>query len=190
MKTFKRFISQILLLILWLMLSVLLWGFVFSRITETTPAKKITLCVDAQTPKAVNLAVEMEKSAPEGIRMVKVHPFTYAMLSSDTLINADLFIVRASDMAQYLDWFRPLPDSLASDPGCWERDGTKWGVPAYSADSKQGIAADCIEYEEEDYYLVCGRKSLHFTDNENDVDNAAEDMARYLIDHYQQERSL
>ena len=62
MRTLRKFLSLIPLLALWLMLCVFLWGFVFNLITDTDPAHKITVCVDAQAPGAVDLAVLLEEA--------------------------------------------------------------------------------------------------------------------------------
>lgn len=186
MKAVKRFLSQVPLLILWLMFSVLLWGFVFSRITETSPEKKITLYVDAPTPRAVDLAVALEERRDENVRMVKVHPFTYAMLDSDALISADLYIIKESDMETYLDWFCPVPLAFSEDTSRWEKDGVLYGIRIYDADTKLGIADSYIDYapqEEpsENYYLAFGGKSLHLIGNENALDDSAAHLAAALL---------
>ncbi len=110
MKTFRKIISLVPLLILWLMLSIFLWGFVFNLITDAPRSEKLTLCVDAETPEAVELAVQLEEKLAGKVRMVKVRPFDYAMFDSGTLTGADLFIVPASHVEIYQEWFCPLPE--------------------------------------------------------------------------------
>ena len=185
MRNIKRFLSLVPALTLWLMFSVLLWGFVFSRITDTVPQKKLTLCVDAAVPRATELAVELEKTKGEGIRMVKVRPFSYAMFDGDVLRNADLFIVKASDIEAYRDWFAPLPDALRGNAAL-TLDGEPYGLPAYDATTGKGIATDYITYfataeTPENCYLLFGRKSTHLLSNEDAVDDAAVDFARSLL---------
>ena len=58
----RKFFSLVPVLVLWLMLSVLVWGFVFTRITDTDPAHKITLFVDSEVTDATGLAVKLEES--------------------------------------------------------------------------------------------------------------------------------
>ena len=55
----RKFFSLVPVLILWLMLSVLVWGFVFTRITDTDPAHKITLFVDSEVTDAMRVFQDM-----------------------------------------------------------------------------------------------------------------------------------
>ena len=66
MKTVKKILSLLPALILWAMISVLLWGSVFVRITDTDRAHKITLCVDAAVPGETELALLLEEKAEGG----------------------------------------------------------------------------------------------------------------------------
>ena len=189
MKTIRKVIALIPLLILWMMLSILLWGFVFNLITDAPPAEKITLCVDAETPGATKLAVQLEETLDGKVRMVKVRPFDYAMFDSGTLTGADLFIVPASHVETYQEWFSPLPEELRDQGLPLEIGGTVYGVRAYNAAAGTGIAKDCIQYgepkgEKEDYYLFFGKNSVHTIENENAADNTAVDAALRLFDLY------
>ncbi len=178
MSKIRKFFSLIPALILWLMLSVLVWGFVFTRITDTDAAHKITLFIDTQVTDATGLAVKLEEGLGGNIKMVKVHPFTYAMLDGEQLKAADLFIIRADHMETYGDWLTPLPEEI--------REGDAWGVRAYDAETQAGIAADFINYRplgepELDYYLCFGNRSRHNPSLENAVDNAALAAANLLL---------
>ncbi len=189
MKTIRKLLSLATLMVLWLMFSIFLWGFVFNLITDTSPAQKITLCVDAETPGSTPLAVALEEKLAGKVRMVKVRPFEYAMFDSGTLTGADLYIVPASHAETYLEWFAPVPEELRGANGILAMDGVPYGVPAYNAGEKAGAAAAFIQYESpdreaEDFYLFFGKASLHLAENENAVDNAALDAALYLLDLY------
>lgn len=178
MRNIKRFFSLIPALVLWLMLSVLVWGFVFTRITDTDAAHKITLFIDTQVTDATALAVKLEEHLSGNIRMVKVHPFTYAMLDGEQLKAADLFIIRADHMETYGDWLTLLPEEITEDD--------VRGVQAYDAETQSGIASDCINYRplgepDMDYYLCFGSQSRHNSSLENAVDNAALDAAKLLL---------
>ncbi len=164
----KRIFDLVPLLLMWLMLSVFLWGLVFNNLTDTAPEKKIALFVDAPVPGAVELAVKMESLGAEGIEMVKVHPFTYAMMDGKDLENADLYIVQAANAESYKDWFAPLPEGMG--PGdTLAIDGTVTGLKV------DNPAEAYIDYAEGDYYLFFGKNSRHLTD-----DLAAE-YARFLL---------
>lgn len=184
MRRFKRFTGLIPLLILWLMGSVLLWGWIFTRLTDTVPQRKIVLFVDGEVPRSVELAAVLEESKPEGIKMIQVHPFSYAMLNGDALRSADLYLVRASDAEQYREWFAPLPPAMISGKNLPE-DGRS-GLKAYDAVTGKGAASEYIAYmpagaEPEDYYLFFGASSLHVPGMENAVDDAALSVARTLL---------
>ena len=189
MKTFRKIISLVPLLVLWLMFSIILWGFVFNLITDVPPEKKIALYADAETPGATQLAVMLEDKLNGKVRMVKVRSFDYAMFDTGALTAADLYIVPASHAETYLEWFAPVPQEMQEESGLLMLDGIPYGMLAYDADTGKGIAADCIRYasadgEKEDYYLFFGKESLHLPDNENAVDGAAVDAARCLLDLY------
>ncbi|MBR5110745.1 MAG: hypothetical protein IK099_11155 [Clostridia bacterium] len=182
----KAFFSLIPALILWLMLSALVWGFVFTRITDTDPAHKLTLFIDTQVADATALAVRLEEHVGGNIRMVKVHPFTYAMLDGEQLKAADLFIIRADRMETYGDWLAPLPEEMRGEGPEYLRGGDAWGILAFDAESKTGLAADCVAYlvpgePAWDYYLCFGNQSLHFPTQPNAVDSAAVDAAKLLL---------
>ncbi|MBR3019925.1 MAG: hypothetical protein IKH57_23095 [Clostridia bacterium] len=180
----RKFLSLIPALIIWLMLSALVWGFVFTRITDTDPAHKLTLFIDAQVTDATTLAVQLEEHLGGNIRMVKVHPFTYAMLDGEQLKAADLYIIRADRMETYREWLLPLPEDFGE--AVYAADGESWGVLAYDAENKAGIASGYINYlppgePEENYYLCFGLKTSHVQTQENAVDNAAIDAAKLLL---------
>ena len=189
MKTIWKAMKLIPLLILWLMLSIFLWGFVFNLITDAPAAEKITLYVDAETPGATQLAVQLEERLGGKVRMVKVRPFDYAMFDSSALTNADLFIVPGSHVETYLEWFSPLPEELRDQGLSLEIGGTAYGIRAYKAVDDTGIAKECIQYigpngVKEDYYLFFGKSSIHIAENESAQDNIAVDAARCLLDLY------
>ena len=115
------------LLGIWLLVAVIFGSFVFYRITDTDPAHKLTLYVDGEVRDEAQLAARLEKGLPEPIRLVQVHPFTYAMFGSDALRAADLYIVPDSEKEQFADWFAPGeevltvcdPDGIVSVADSW-----------------------------------------------------------------------
>ena len=185
MKTVKRVLSLVPLLLLWLVLCVLVWGTVFTRITDTAPENKIVLWVNAPVPRATELAVKLEESLSGRIGMVQVRPFSYNMMGESAMKDGDLYIVRASDVETYLDWFAPLPAALLEECTL-SREGVPLGITAYSADDGFGIAEGYIEYEApaenaQNYYLFIGKSSLHNPDAENAADGLSVDAARLLL---------
>ena len=156
--------------VLWALLSALLWSWIFGFITDTTPARKVTVFADVYACADVELAVALEAEKPEGIRMVKVHPFSYAVFDENNLLSADLYVVPASEAEEYLASFAPLESS--SDPdktGYYADDGLLYGLRIYDAASHTGAAAQYLTYTapgaaEEDYFLFFGAASAHLTD--------------------------
>ena len=92
--------------VIWIMLAILLTGFVFARITDTDPSRKITVFADCKIRDAADLAEKLEKGMEGSVRMVKVHPFSYAMLDSAQIKNADLYIVPDSKKEEFAEWFQ------------------------------------------------------------------------------------
>ncbi len=186
MNKIRRFFSLVPVLVLWLMLSVLVWGFVFTRITDTDPAHKITLFVDSEVTDATGLAVKLEESLDGNIRMVKAHPFSYAMLDGSPLRAADLFIIRADHMETYREWLTPLPEEMRGSAAEYTLDGEPWGILAYDSKTQRGIASNYINYlppgePEESYYLCFGNQSVHIPKQPNAVDSAAVDAGKLLL---------
>jgi hypothetical protein len=108
--------------------------------------------------------------------MVKVHPFTYALFGSDALKQADLYIVPASHLEEYRDWFSPLPEEMAAFASGQYPDG----IPVFDPASGRSVAGSWILYsppsgESEPYFLFFGRNSMHLSDH------AAAGVARALL---------
>ncbi|MBR5960586.1 MAG: hypothetical protein IKZ98_06285 [Clostridia bacterium] len=137
------------LLGIWAFVAVFFSSFVFYQITDTVPANKLTLYVDGEVQNETRLAVLLEKDLPSPIRMVQVHPFTYAMFGSDALRAADLYIVPDSDREQFSDWFAPGEES----------------VPVHDPETGVSVADSWILYTpEETYRLYLGAGSSHLED--------------------------
>lgn len=192
MKKLKRFFDLVPALILWLMLSVFLWGWIFTFLTDTKPENKLSLFVDATVTDGTGLAVKLEETLlDDTIRMVKVHPFTYAMLDSEPLRQADVYLVRASHVEEYREWFAPLPERFADamrvgEDSLFVLDDTVYGIRIWNGQEGTGIAQSYIDYHDptlpdEDYYLIFGRESLHLTGNENGLDDQAVLLAETLL---------
>lgn len=151
MKKFRRVMDLVPMMLLWLVLCAFFWGKIFMGLTDTSPENKIVLFIDARVPLATELAVEMEKEKGETIEMVKVYPFTYAMMGGEALGAADLYIVPQAHADEYTEWFSDVH----------ERTVVYDGV--------QGAADQYISYEDlpgEMYYLYYGKNSLHLEDGE------------------------
>ena len=145
----KKIGQLIPLLGVWLLVAVIFGSFVFYQITDTDPAHKLTLYVDGEVRNEAQLAALLEKELPEPIRMVQVHPFSYAMFGSDALRAADLYIVPDSDLEQFADWFAPGEES----------------VTVHDPETGVSVAGTWLLYTpEETYRLYLGANSAHLED--------------------------
>lgn len=132
--------------VIWTMMAILLTGFVFTRITDTDPSRKITIYADCKIRNAAELAEKLEKGMDGSVKMVKVHPFSYAMLDSEQIKTADLYIVPDSRKEEYAEWFQ--------------------GEYKVVADAENAVCEDWFLYEEGDsvYRLYIGAASPHLED--------------------------
>ncbi len=175
MKILKNIWSQLHLYLLWLLASALIWGLVFSFVTDAPPEKKVTVFIDTEACRDQALREELEKTLPEGIRMIQVHPFSYAMFNEQTLLDADIFIVPEANVGPYHESFLPAPEGIGAE-------GPRGGIPVYDAASGRGAAAAYIRYEPgEDYYLFFGVNSLHAASLSGRGDDAALAVADALL---------
>lgn len=184
MRVLKNIFSQLHVYVLWLLLSAVFWGWIFSSfITDTRPEYKVVVYVDAARCADKELALRLEDPLPEGIRMVQVHPFSYALFDQDSLLKADLFIVPASHAEEYSGAFSPLTIPFPSAFGePWRADGAACGVKIRDAASGQGAAGAYIGYAPgEDYYLFFGARSLHAAALTGSGNDAALETAERLL---------
>ncbi len=154
----KRIGNLIPLMVMWLLLCAMFWGWIFNYLTDTDPAHKLTLYAHAQVTDGTGLAVALEETLAGGeIRMVHVRAFTHAMMSSQELRSADLYLVPEEDLEEYGEWF--LQEALtltgAQNPYIALEDGKT-------------------------YRLYYGKASVHAPGAENAVDTAAEAAAQAL----------
>lgn len=134
--------------VLWAALAAMLTGFVFNQITDTAPENKIVIYADCEVQNAPETAEKLEKALDSAIRMVKIHPFSYALFDSVRLRQADLYLVPDSHLEEYREWLLPEEGQLVFDP-----------------DTGLAAEADCFLYDPaETYRLYPGAASVHLED--------------------------
>lgn len=138
--------------VIWTMVAVMLTGFVFTRITDTDPAHKITIYADCKIHNAAELAEKLEKGMDGAVKMVKVHPFSFALFGSEQLKSADLYIVPDSRKNDYSEWLGEDTGKVMADP-----------------DSGISVAGEYFRYNEGEkepsvFRLYNGLKSVHAED--------------------------
>ena len=175
----KLIARQIPLLILCLMFSVLVWSFVFNLIRDTDAAHKLVVYVHADVPDSRGFSVRLEEGRGEGIRMVCVHPFEYALMDSSELVRSDLFVLPESDLEAYFDWLAPVPEPLRGAGELWtSEDGEPYAVrlPEEAGDGRW------IRYEgAETLWLAFGAQSAHLPGNAEAADAEAVALAEELL---------
>ena len=134
--------------VIWVILVLVFTGFLFNRITDTDPAHKLTVYADCEVRDAVRLAERMEKALDGAVRMVKVHPFSYALFGSEALKSADLYIVPDSRKGEYGEWFLPGEE----------------GLPVHDPGSGTSVCGTYFDYTGEPYRLYTGARSPHLED--------------------------
>ena len=144
----RNVLSQLHSFAAWAIVAAIFTGWIFTNVTDTKAAKKVEIFVNAYEMENMELRLELEENLPEGIRMIKVHRFTEALFGDRTFLNADIYIVRASDVEE-------LRDAFSGE-----------GIKVYDAETGRGAADGFISYwvpgaESEDYYLFYGINSLH-----------------------------
>ena len=140
-------------LVLWLFFVVIFGSFIFYQITDTAPARKITLYMDGVMKGEARLAERLEEQIGEPIRMVKIHPFSYVMFGGDELQGADLFIIPDSDLEQFGEWTAPEEEIFI----------------VYDPETGVSVAGDVFLYEAEGrkpetWRLYIGAGSVHLQD--------------------------
>ena len=160
MRVLRAIWSKLHVYVLWLLISAIFWGWIFTLVADAPAAKKVTLLIYAPECRETELDLELEKSIPAGIRQIRAHLFSYALFEEeDELSSADLYVLPARDASEMPAAFRPLPEELAEREGVFLADGTAYGLPV------GGAAASFVGYPPgEDYYLFFGAKSGHIED--------------------------
>ena len=148
MRVLKNIFSQLHSFVLWALASALLWGWVFSFVTDTSIEKKVTVYCYVPEIRDTELSAKLEEDMPEGLKMIRVRSFEYVMMDMEAMRKGDLFLIPASTVEQYKEL---LNEDLGS-------------VKAYDAATGEGIAGEYITYLDEDYYLFYGAGSTHIED--------------------------
>ena len=174
-RTFFRLIRRFLAC---LIISAVFWSWIFNFLTDAGPEQKILLYADMRDIRWKELAITLEEDLPEGIRWVQVHPFSYAMVNSSEVEQADLYVLTAAQAEERAGWLQPVPTSLAAGRETLDRDGVAIGLRLDPA------GAAYFRFEESGgapWYLCFGKKSLHNPDLPGAADEAALQTARRLL---------
>ena len=152
MRILKNILSQLHSFVLWMLFSVIFWGWIFTLVTDVSPAEKVTVYCHVPGIQDTALAAALEEHMPEGLRMIKVHSFDYVMFDVESIGLGDVFIIPASEIESFAVDLAPV--------------GEEPGIKVYDAAAGTGIAMTYIQYEAagEDFYLFLGARSVHLED--------------------------
>ena len=181
MRVLRRIVSRFYVYILWCFFAFFAVGLLFSRLGDADAAHKVTLFADVPAIEDAALASYLEEELPDGIRMIKVHPFSYAMFDSDNLLSADLYIIPASHVEEYAGSFRALGGALFDAADGYYIDGELRGIKVWDAARGEGAAADYITYPAEDCWLFFNTASRHIRSISGEGDDAAVAIARRFL---------
>ncbi|MBR0425950.1 MAG: hypothetical protein IJK01_07520 [Clostridia bacterium] len=182
MRTFKRILSQLHRYVFWAVISTMLWAWIFFVfVVDTTPKHKVEVYTsDSVIVLDREFSLELSKDPlPDGIRMVKVHPFSYAMFDTSAPIGADLYIVSESEIETTIEGLCPLPVRDGND---YVSNGEVYGWRIYDAAAKTGAASAYMRFAlDENYYLCANATSLHLGSQNDSKDDAAIVIAERIL---------
>ena len=176
MRVLKRIFSQLHIYIAWIIISSLVWSWIFMLANDTSASKKITLYVDANSVNGTEFSELLEEGMPQKLKMIKIHTSSDTSFDSFALVGADLFIVKGSDAEKYIDSFAKLEEKEGVE--YYYHGGTAYGIKVYDKDTKKGSATRFISYEDDDYYLFFGARSVHL----GDINGSADDYSFVIAD--------
>ncbi len=137
--------------------------------TELPAKKKVAVYINAPEVRSRALEAELEKSLPEGIKAIRVHPFAYDIMGVGLPAEADILIMTGSDIEHCFELLMPLEDA---PEGAFIKDGIAYGAPFCGCGEFIGFA------DGEDHYICFAKSSVHT----GKYDNAAFEVARILLD--------
>ena len=202
MRLIKGFFSNIHRYLFWLVISCLLWAWIYSLITDAPRAKKVVVYTNTPAVSDKELALELEKELPDGIRMIQVHPFSYSAFNTGAPDAADIYILSEEDIGNNIDMLSPVAPRSEKDLII---DGSCYGWLIFDAESGLGAADSFIGYLPEDavpegavptedpeapeavpetpenYYICFNKTSPHLGEFNDSADSAALLIAERLL---------
>lgn len=179
MMFFKNIKAQFFIYAVWALMAVMFWSWIYGFVTDTGTGQKVTVFADVARLEDKALAIRLEKDMPEGIKMIKVHSFEYAMFDSTAITSADIYIINESDIETYLVDFRQMDFELQLPEGStlYYADGLPYGIKVHN-NNGLSTADEYIGYGDNVYYMFFGKQSPHF----GEQDNAAVIIAERILD--------
>ena len=172
-------------------LSVIFWAWIFTFVTDTVRAKKVTLFVNVPKCECTELEELLDKERPEGIRMIKVHPFEYAAFLTDEVETCDIYILSETDVKNNIDRFCPIPSEFYGKYSfeVFTEGESVYAIKIYDAQAQKGVLCTFIDFvpspesglPNEDYYLCFNKTSVHLGTWNGSKDGAAVSVAELIM---------
>ncbi|MBR3382257.1 MAG: hypothetical protein IKG85_04385 [Clostridia bacterium] len=184
MRAIKWFFANFHRYLLWLLCSVILWGFVFTLITDAPKARKVVIYADTPSLMDAELADELGKDLPEGIRLIKVHPFSYAAFDTGAPAEADIYVLSREQAEMNAEFLSAVPVKDPHDPEC---EGRVIGWLIHSDPAGYSAADSFFGYYAQgetvslDYVVCFNKNSVHIRSFTGTGDDAAVEIAERLL---------
>ena len=182
MRTVKKLLSNIHRYVLWALISFLLWAWVFTFLTDTARKNKVVIYSGVPGLFTGELEQELSKALPDGIKMIKVHSFSYAMFDTSDAEKADIYLLTPEEVSDFESVILPFEETKADSI---EKDGKALGQMLCSPDHAGVRAADFFEQgviPEEGVCLCYSSGSVHVGEMNGSDDAAAVLVAEKLFE--------
>ena len=182
MRAVKRFFSQLHRYLFWLLLMAFFWAWIFFMLTDTVKAKKVTVYIDAPEVRSAELEAALSGSLPEGIKLIKVHSFSYAAFNTLAANSADIYVMSADVLMENIENLAPISSAAGEcADGGYYFEGELYGLPVRQA-AGACAAASYIGYSGDGEYYICFNKdSVHITNGTGRGDGAAYAVAERML---------
>ena len=190
--------------VLALMGAVLFSAAIFYNVDNVSAKKKITFFANTFQPDAKALEDTLYEARPEGITRVRIHMFSYALLSEKEVRETDAFIIHESDFEDFKEDFADLTAFREAHPEFTylEVDGVPAAIRVFDCETGEGAARSFLYYripegyketrteesgivytEDEDFYLFFSKDSVHIRSLSEDRkgDDAALELVLYFM---------
>lgn len=174
---------------------VLAWSWVFSFLTRIKTEEKVSVFIGSYSA-AFEKSEELNADKPEYLKVVEVNAYSVKDNMFATFLSVfgyevgDILILPESCLseegcagyyAEISDAYKAHFEGLGADLGYYNSTaGKTYGIKIHDKESKESLI-DCIEYgegeDEENYYLLFNKKSVHLSDlsdenNKSEMDGA------------------
>ena len=174
MNTLKGILRNLHRYALWLILSIVFWGWIFTRINDAPAAGKLILYADLDAMDRDALAAALEADMPETIRFVEPQLFVDAMFEPASVAKGDLFIVSESQAEGVLQDLAVIDKSAFPGRTFYESGGRAYGILVCDEAAGVRVGARYLAYEPgQKYYLFFNAKSGHIAPWNDAGDDAA-----------------